>query len=357
MAGNTIMEFIAEGARMGASDIHMMVGLPPTFRLQGNLVTRPGDAVIDEQDMRMLTRRIMPTAEVARRSDQGDQADFTISLPDKNRARLNIYTGCGIWAAAVRILPGKIPDLDELGLPPVVIKMISRESGLLLISGTSGSGKTTSLASLLNYINQNRRCHIITLEDPVEYLHKNIQAVINQREIGLDSPSFANGLRSALRQDPDIILVGEMRDVEDISIVLSAAETGHMVLASVHSGSAVQTVERIIDVFPPHQQQQARTQVAHALIGIIHQKLFPSSTGDGRVLAAEVLVMTPAVRNLVRTDKMHMIHSSLQTGTAQGMVSMKAAIQKLLEQNKISDQTAGQVAEQWGGYGYGGQEY
>ncbi len=351
MNDKKIMEFIAEGARMGASDIHMMVGLPPTYRLQGNLVTLPDDAVIDEQDIKMLIRKIMVAKEVVPKPDQGGQADFTISLPDKSRARLNIYTGCGIWAAAIRILPSKIPDLDELGLPPVVRKMISRESGLLLVSGTSGSGKTTSLASLLNYINQNRRCHIITLEDPVEYLHQNIKAVINQREIGLDSPSFAHGLRSALRQDPDIILVGEMRDVEDISIVLSAAETGHLVLASVHSGSAVQTVERIIDVFPPHQQQQVRTQVAHALIGIVYQKLFPNSAGDGRVLAAEVLVMNQAVRNLVRTNKIHMIHSCLQTGTAQGMISMKTAVQRLLEQNKISDHTAGQVAEQWGGYG------
>lgn len=350
MADKTVADHIVRAAWMGASDVHLLVGSPPIYRLQGNLVTSADDGIVQEHDMKMLVRKVMPEAAAVRRLDEGNPIDFTMSLPEKGRARLNIYTSGGLWAAAARILPSRIPGLDQLGLPPVVRSMISRASGLLLVSGTSGSGKTTSLASILDHINHNRPCHIITLEDPVEYLHQNIQAVINQREIGLDSPSFTLGLKAALRQDPDIIMVGEMRDLEDIAIVLTAAETGHLVLASVHSGSAVQTLERVVDAFPPHQQQQVRTQVAQVLVGIIHQRLFPSTFGNSRVLAAEILVMTPAVRNMVRGGKMHLIQSSLQTGAAQGMVSMRTAVKMLLEQNKISDQTATQVSEQMGRY-------
>ncbi|MEQ8201609.1 MAG: PilT/PilU family type 4a pilus ATPase [Syntrophomonadaceae bacterium] len=351
MSGQTVMECIIQGAGMGASDVHVMVDSPPVYRVNGHLVTRPEDGLIRESDMKDLIRTILPGLAVDRESAKNGQADLSISLPDANRARLNVYTHRGSWAAAVRILPRKIPALEELGLPETVKKMVSGERGLVLVSGTSGSGKSTTLASLVDFVNRDRSCHIITLEDPVEYLHSHVRAIINQREIGRDIPTFAQGLRSALRQDPDIIMVGEIRDMEEISIALTAAETGHLVLASVHSGNAVQTLERIIDVFPPHQQQQVRNQASHALTGIIHQKLFPRRDGDSRILAAEILVMTPAIRNMVRGNKMHLIQSALQTGAAQGMVSMKAAVQRLLEQNKISDQTAFQVAEQQSMYG------
>jgi len=350
-----VMESIIQGAHIGASDIHVMVDSPPAYRINGRLVIRPQDEPIREADMMGFIRTIMPGLAAARDLVKHGQADLSISLPDATRARLNVYTCGQSWAAAIRILPQDVPALEVLGLPETVSKMTAGSTaGLLLVSGTSGSGKSTTLASLVNHINRDRPCHIITLEDPVEYLHQNAQAIINQREVGGDIQTFAQGLRAALRQDPDIIMVGEMRDLEDISIVLTAAETGHLVLASVHSGSAVQTLERIIDVFPPHQQQQVRNQAAQALIGIIHQKLFPSRDGNGRVLAAEVLVMTPAIRNMVRSNKMHLIQSALQTGAAQGMVSMKTAVHKLLEQNKISEQTAFLVAEPPSGYGYGG---
>ena len=354
MPGQTVMEFIIQGARMGASDIHVMVDSPPVYRINGSLVIRPQDEPIRELDMMVFIRTIMPGLAAAREMVKHGQADLSISLPDANRARLNVYTYCESWAAAIRILPQEVPPLEALGLPAAVKNMITGNAGLLLVSGTSGSGKSTTLASLVNYANRERPCHIITLEDPVEYLHQNCQAIINQREVGRDIDTFAQGLRAALRQDPDIIMVGEMRDLEEISIVLTAAETGHLVLASVHSGSAVQTLERIIDVFPLHQQQQVRSQAAQALTGIIHQQLFPSRDGNGRVLAAEVLVMTPAIRNMVRSNKMHLIQSALQTGATQGMVSMKAAVHKLLEQNKISEQTAFLVAEQPSDYGGGG---
>lgn len=351
MAIDIVMDCILWGARTGASDIHIMVDSPPVYRINGQLVTRAEDTLITEPDMMAFVNTILPQSVRVGEVIQTGQRDLAISLPDTNRARLNVYTRRGSWAAAVRILPREIPNLEVLGLPIAVKQMVAGPGGLLLVSGSSGSGKSTTLASLLDFINHERPCHIITLEDPVEYVHSNARAIVNQREIGRDVSTFAQGLRAALRQDPDIIMVGEIRGLEEVSIALTAAETGHLVLASVHSGSAVQTLERIIDVFPPHQQQQARNLTAHTLNGIIHQRLFPSREGSARVLGAEILVMTAAIRNMVRTNKNHLIQSALQTGAAYGMVSMKTSIQRLLDQNKISAQTAFQVAEPPSNYG------
>ncbi len=342
---------ISQGAAMGASDIHLMVDYPPVYRCSGRLIRMPGDPKLQEDDIRNLGKEMMREFLFCQEISRCGQVDCTLSLSDGIRARINIYNHHGSLAAAIRILPGEIPSLSDLGIPTIVSELIMNEGGLLLVSGPSGSGKSTSMASILGFINQRRDCHIITLEDPIEFLHHNARAIINQREIGRDTPSFTQGLRSALRQDPDIIMVGEIRDLDTLSTSLSAAETGHLVMASVHAGTAVQTLERMLDIFPPQQLPQAQVMIANALIGVINQKLIPCRDGSGRVLAAEILVVNQAVRNMIRTNKIHMIQSALQTGSSQGMISMKGALENLLAQNKISADTAFRVAEQQSLYG------
>lgn len=351
MPAISALKAISQGVAMGASDIHLMADYQPVYRCYGHLVKLPDDPKLSEADIRNLGNRMIQDAAFSQELNRWGQVDRTFSLPDGVRARINLYNRNGSLAAAIRILPGEIPSLAKLGVPKVVSELVMNEGGLLLVSGPSGSGKSTSLASILEFINQRRECHILTLEDPIEYLHRNARAIINQREIGRDTPSFTQGLRSALRQDPDVIMVGEIRDAETLSTALTAAETGHLVMASVHSGTATQTLERMLDIFPPQQQPQARIMIANTLVGIMNQKLIPGRDGRGRVLAAEVLVVNPAVRNMIRSNKIHLIQSAMQAGLSQGMVSMRKAVQKLLEQNKISADTASKVSEQQSLYG------
>ncbi len=343
-------DIIRQGIHQGASDVHLVVNCPPMCRINGKLMPMFGYRILNAQDIKDLTGDMIPSDYISQVFVEKGEVDFALNFAGVGRTRVNLYCQSGCCAVAVRIIPLIVPTLQSLGLPPVTEKLLMREKGLFLVTGTSGSGKSTSLAGMLDHINHTRGCHIITLEDPVEYLHQHGTCIINQREVGSDTLSFAQGLRAALRQDPDIIMVGEMRDADTISIALTAAETGHLVLASIHSGNVVQTLERIIDLFPPHQQNQVRMQLASTLVGVINQQLIPSRGGDHRLLVAEIMVMNSAIRNMIRTNKFHQIYSAIQTGGSQGMVSMQQALQKLSQQNKISTQIALQVGEAQGIY-------
>lgn len=334
------LDIFKTGVELGASDIHLTVFRPPIYRVNGKLTILPGTEVLTSEDVERIGEEIMPNERFRETLKQEGQVDFSNAMPGIGRFRVNMYMQRGSCAAAVRIIPINIPQLSSLGLPPVVNELAKIEKGLILVTGVTGSGKSTTLAAMIDLLNHTRSLSIITLEDPIEYLHRHGTCVINQREVGADTASFALGLRAALRQDPDVILVGEMRDLETISTAITAAETGHLVLASLHSGSAAQTIERIIDVFPPYQQSQISIQLSTALQGVICQQLIPALNGQGRVVAAEVMVVTPAIRNLIRENKGHQIYSSIQTGAALGMVTMDKSIKSLYQQKKISFEEA-----------------
>jgi twitching motility protein PilT len=336
MGGKTAGEIINIGFAMGASDIHISVDHPPAYRMNDRLFFRPEDEALDAQETRNFGEEMMPNLRIRQILEDDGQVDFAQSFPGKGRGRVNLYIQGGHWAAAVRIIPALVPQLNDLGLPATVQKLTLQERGLILVTGATGSGKSTTLAGMIDLLNHHQNRHVITLEDPIEYVHQHGTCIVNQREVGSDTRSFALGLRAALRQDPDIIMVGEMRDLETISIAMTAAETGHLVLASLHSGSAVQTLNRVIDVFPPHQQSQVRMQLATSLLGIISQQLIPSRDGDSRVLAAEILIMNSAIRNLIRENKIHQIFSAIQTGSSLGMISMDKALRLLGQQKRIS---------------------
>lgn len=329
-------DIITRGVEHGASDVHLTVYRPPMYRVNGCLIPDSGSEALKPEDTKRLATEIIPDSRVSEILKETGQADFSSSISGVGRFRVNIYIQRGSYAAAIRLIPMDVPHIDELYLPPVVAELAQREKGLLLVTGTTGSGKSTTLAAMINLLNQTRSCNILTLEDPIEYLHRHGTSIINQREIGTDSLSFALALRAALRQDPDVILVGEMRDLETISIAMTAAETGHLVLASLHSSSASQTIERVVDVFPPHQQAQIRIQLANTLQGIISQQLVPRSDVSGRVVACEILVATPAIRNLIRDNKIHQIYSSIQTGTNSGMITMEKSLKILYQRGIIS---------------------
>lgn len=340
MAKPTVLHLVTRAVEMGASDIHITVNRPPTYRIHGSLYSDPDFEDLTSADAQALGMEIIPNERVLNDLRQKGQADFSNSYAGIGRFRVNVYQQRGSWAIAIRLIPIDVPELEDLGLPPVVDELAMRETGLILVTGITGSGKSTTLAGMLNLVNQKKSGTIITLEDPIEYLHRHRRCIINQREIGSDTDSFANGLRAALRQDPDVILVGEMRDLETISTAITAAETGHLVLATLHSGNAVSTVERIIDVFPPHQQVQVRIQLANCLQGIISQQLVPRCDISGRVLACEVMVITPAIRNLIRENKGHQIYSSIQTGSQAGMQTMERSLKALLARGMISNEEA-----------------
>jgi len=336
MTAKTALEIITRGVQMGASDVHITVFQPPMYRVNGQLLSVPGDQPLSAEDTRKIGEEIIPNARIKQRFQEEGQADFSNSLPGVGRLRVNLYIQRGSWAAALRLIPAVIPKLNTLGLPSIVQEMAMKERGLILVTGTTGSGKSTTLAAMIDLLNHNKNAHILTLEDPIEYLHRHGTCIINQREIGSDTVSFAQGLRAALRQDPEIILIGEMRDLETISIAMTAAETGHLVLASLHSGSAAQAVERVINIFPPYQQDHIRIQLAASLQGIISQQLVPNLDASGRVVAAEILINNPAIRNLIRENKIHQIYSVIQTGSSFGMITMDKALKVLYQQKKIS---------------------
>ncbi len=335
MAYTGLEGILKKGMEMGASDIHLGEGQIPLYRVNGRLISLAHDTVLGGEEIRGLLQEAIPHQGIMEVFREQGEVDFAGLLPGITRFRANLFKQRNSWALAVRIIPLNVPAWDELNLPPILKKLAIRKRGLLLFSGSSGSGKSTTLAAIIEFLNQSHRLHIVTLEDPIEYLHINRHCIINQREIGKDSKSFPQALRAALRQDPDVIMVGEMRDLATISTTITAAETGHMVLASLHSGTAVQSIERIVDVFPPHQQVQLRLQLANCLQGVINQQLFSRADTEGRIPAVEVLIATNAVRNLIRENKIYQIYSAMQTGYSSGMKTMEKALQELQQQGLI----------------------
>jgi len=318
---------LREACVQQATDIHLTAGLPPMLRIAGELFPLLQEPLTPAM-LEEIVRELLTEEQYQRFCTRG-QADRAYGIPGLSRFRVNAYRQRGSPALAIRVIPWEIPSVEDLGLPPVAISLVQRPQGLLVITGPTGSGKTTSLAALVEYLNQTRRLHILTLEDPIEYLHKHRLSMVNQREVGSDTPSFAQGLRSALREDPDVIMVGEMRDLETMATAISAAETGHLVLASLHTPDAPQTVDRLIDSFPPAQQRQIRLQVASVLLGVIAQRLVPRADGRGLVAAFEVLVNTPAIANLIRSEKIHQIRAAMETGRSQGMQTLQQSLQDL----------------------------
>jgi twitching motility protein PilT len=331
-------ELLKYAVNNGASDIHITVGVPPTARINGNLVPITQGS-LGTADTEALAEEILSREYLEEYKKKGE-IDLSYSVKGLGRFRVNVYRQRGSSSMALRIVALDIPTLDQLGLPDSVRELSERTRGLVLVTGPTGSGKSTTLAAMIDLMNNRRNCHILTLEDPIEYLHRHNKSIVNQREIGHDSRSFATALRSALRQDPDVILVGEMRDLETISTAITAAETGHLVLSTLHTIGADKTIDRIIDVFPPHQQQQIRVQLSTVLQGIISQNLIPRKDGKGRVPAVEVMVATPAISNLIRAGKTQQIMTSIQTGGKYGMQTMDAALNKMYRDDIISYENA-----------------
>ena len=326
-----------------ASDVHITSGFPPAIREKGAIHPMAGFPVLNGQQTREIVYGIL-NDDQRKRFENNQQLDFAYAIPGVARFRVNCFFQRGSVSAAFRLVPQEIPALDSLGVPQVLRDLTRRPRGFVLVTGPTGSGKSTTLAAMIDVINNEREDHILTIEDPIEFLHPHKRSIVNQREIGSDAPDFALGLRAALRQDPDVILVGEMRDLETVSTALTAAETGHLVFATLHTQSTSQTVDRIIDVFPSEQQGQVRTQLSIALQGIVTQQLLPTIDGKGRTVATEVLIPTPAVRNLIREGKTHQIYGALQTSGAVGMQTMDADLARLVRTGKITRSLAEQRA-------------
>lgn len=339
----TIEEMLRIAKESGASDVHITVGVPPKMRVNGHLITMDFPRLLPP-DTRQLLTEIMNEQQIELLETKGEH-DMSFSIPNMGRFRANAYKQRGSVAIALRLVGTQVPSAEVLGLPDSVVDLYQRKRGLILVTGPTGSGKSTTLAAIIDKINNNRECHVITLEDPIEYLHQHKLSMVNQREIGLDSQTYANALRAALREDPDVILVGEMRDFETISVAITAAETGHLVLSTLHTIGAASTVDRVIDVFPPHQQQQVRVQLANVLEAVTSQQLIPRSDGAGRIAAFEVLHANHAVRNLIREGKSHQLMSVMQTNRKLGMIAMDEAIQQLYSAGKIDREMAIQFAQ------------
>jgi twitching motility protein PilT len=328
-------DILMEVVQRKASDLHITVGTPPMLRVRGSLTPLEGMPRLTPTDTREIVYSILNNSQ-RQRLETDWQLDFSYSIPGHARFRVNAYFQRGALGAAFRLIPNETVPLEQLGLPPVVHDFARKPRGLVLVTGPTGSGKSTTLASVINEINESRDEHILTIEDPIEFLHRHKRCIVNQRELGTDAQSFALGLKAALRQDPDVILVGEMRDMETIGTALTAAETGHLVFATLHTQDAPQTIDRIIDVFPSNQQGQVRMQLAVSLQGIVTQTLLPTADGAGRVVAAEVLIPTAGVRNLIREGKTHQIYSLIQTGSAHGMQTMDMCLASLVRQGKVT---------------------
>ncbi|MDX6584252.1 MAG: twitching motility protein PilT [Solirubrobacterales bacterium] len=326
-----------------ASDVHISPGLPPAMRINGRVRPIEGFARLEPQDTREIVYSVLNDSQ-RKRFENERQLDFSYAIPGVARFRVNVFFQRGAISAAFRLVPSEIKSLEELGLPAPVTEFTRKPRGFVLVTGPTGSGKSTTLASMVDLINRDREEHILTIEDPIEFLHRHKKCIVNQREIGSDATDFATALRAALREDPDVILVGEMRDLETISTALTAAETGHLVFATLHTQSTAQTVDRIIDVFPPHQQQQVRMQLSIALQGIITQQLLETADGSTRVCASEILIPTPAIRNLIREGKTHQIYSALQTSGALGMQTMDSHLAQLVRKGAITRKLAEQRA-------------
>ncbi|MDN3438196.1 type IV pilus twitching motility protein PilT [Planococcus sp. APC 3900] len=329
-----IDEILTAAINLDASDIHLTVGIPPVFRLNGEL-RRYGKDNVSYEQTREISKLLIPERSFDKFLEKGEM-DYSYSLPGVARFRVNTFHQRGSDSHAFRTITTGVPTIDQLKMPDILKMLSESQQGLILVTGPTGSGKSTTLASMIRHINDNMSKHIITLEDPIEYLHRHGNSIINQREIGSDTHSFANGLRAALRQDPDVILVGEMRDLETITTAITAAETGHLVMATLHTSSAASTIERIIDVFPAGQQSQIRTQLAGVLKAVVSQRLLPTADGKGRVSATEIMINNTAISNLIRTEKVHQIPNVILTNRAAGMHMMSSSIQELLANGKIA---------------------
>ena len=332
-----MLSLLQEMVQRGATDLHISAGAPPMFRIDGVLVPSSYPPVTPEQ-AQALAYSVMRD-EHKKKFEEEWECDFSFGISGLSRFRANVYKQRGTVSIAIRTIPFRIRSFKELGIPMVVADLASRPKGLILVTGPTGSGKSTTLAAIIDKINAERRCHIITIEDPIEYLFANKKALISQRQVESDTKGFKNALKYALRQDPDVVMIGEMRDYETIAAALTIAETGHLTLATLHTNSAVESINRIIDVFPPHQQQQVRAQLAFVLLGVVTQALLPK-VGGGRVLACEVLVATPAVKALIRDNKLHQVYGVIQASQKYGMQTMNQAIFKLYMERKITLETA-----------------
>lgn len=331
----TIEELLRKAGEVGASDIHLSIASPPVFRIDGELKALGAELLTNEL-IDSYIRELTNSNQYHLFQDVGD-LDFSHGIAGLGRYRINLFRQRGSSGIVIRLVPS-LKSPEELGLPPAVMNFANLQRGLVLVTGPTGSGKSTTLAAIINQINNSRSGHIITVEDPIEFLHPHRKSLVSQREIGQDTQSFANALRAALRQDPDVLLVGEMRDLETIATAITAAETGHLVFSTLHTNDAAQTIDRIIDVFPPHQQNQIRVQLASVLQGIVAQQLFPMVNRPGRAAAFEILLATPAVRNMIRESKTHQIKNTIQTGAQQGMQTMEKATEELVSKGLVSAQ-------------------
>ncbi len=322
------------GVQRNCSDVHLKAGAPPLFRLYGDLYPATNVPPLTPEDTRRLVYSILPD-EKREEFERRKEVDFALTIPDLARFRVNAMMQRGTVEAVFRIIPTRIPTFEELGLPAIVRHFCERPRGIIIVTGPAGCGKTTTLASMVDYINSHFPLHIITVEDPIEFIHKDKLSLVNQREVGRDTLSFANALKYALREDPDVIMIGEMRDLETIALAITAAETGHLVLSTLHTPDAVQTIDRIVDAFPTHQQQQIRMQLAIGLVGVISQRLVRRADRKGMVAAFEILVGTSAVRALIREAKTFQLPSFLQTGLKQGMITLEQSLANLVLQGIV----------------------
>lgn len=334
----TIESLFSQATLQGASDLHLAVGLPPTIRLHGELKSLIDDSILTSKKMEELVFSLLQPAQ-KERFQQERELDISYQLKDGTRFRVNLHYEKDNLGLVARIIPTTIPSLEDIGMPPVVYDLTRMDYGLVLVTGPTGCGKSTTLAAMIKLINSERSLNIITLEDPIEFIFKPDKSIIKQRQLGTDMVSFAEGLKHTLRQDPNVIMVGEMRDLETIATTLTLAETGHLVLATLHTSNAAQTIDRIIDVFPPHQQTQVRLQLSFSLKAVISQRLLPKE-GGGRIAAREIMINNPAVANLIRENKIAQIKSVIQTSAEEGMITMDQHIKYLLKEKIISRETA-----------------
>ncbi len=334
-----VHELLSRVIEMRGSDLHLMAGSPPLVRVHGELVRLDDYGPIPPQSLRETVYGVLPQ-KMRERFEQDLELDTSYTLPGQARFRLNVYRQRDSVGAVFRLIPSEIKSVEDLGLPPVVSELARFPRGLVVVTGPTGSGKSTTLAAMVNVVNEERAAHIMTVEDPIEFLHTNKRSAVNQREVGNDTHGFAEATKHVLRQDPDVIMIGEMRDLETISTAISAAETGHLVFATLHTQDAAQTIDRMIDVFPSEQQQQVRVQLSTTLQGVVSQQLVPTFDGNGRVVAAEVLVVTPAIRAMIRERHVHQILGAMQTGGASGMQTMDAALAHLVKTGQITREAA-----------------
>ncbi len=334
----SIKDLLQLAIEKNASDLHLVVGVPPTLRIHGELVAIPGEAVLGPEQVAVLLKEFM-TAEQIERLIADRELDFSLAFSNTSRFRVNAYTQKRSWAAAFRVIPLMVPEMDSLGLPDVAYNFVDLKQGLILVTGPTGHGKSTTLAAIIDRINQTRGCHIVTIEDPVEFVFSPKKSIISQREMFGDTNSWKIALRSCLREDPDVVLVGEMRDFETIAAALTVAETGHLVFATLHTNSAAQTVDRVVDVFPQEQQGQVKLQLSNVLEAVVSQRLMPAISG-GRVMAAEVMLGTNAVKTTIREGKTHQIDSIIQTSSEVGMSTLEFSLGNLVRDGKITLETA-----------------